>query len=293
MNPSDDSHPAPPRATRRAARRAVRLGRRGATALIAGSLIAGGTAGTYAMTQVVPAGTSVSPSASGTPAQPGHGGRRGPGPNPADRADDLAQAAGVIGISSAQLQIELAAGRTIAAVAAEHHVAAASVIAKLVADENAEIDARVKSGSLSADQAARMKANTQQRVTDMVDGVHPARRHGHGLNSEDQQVVAGALHISTSALQTELAAGKTIAAIAGEHGVSVTTVITAWVNSENAEIDQRVASGHLTAAQAAQMKAHTQERITDAVNGTMAPRLRGGAGVAPGQRSTTTTGLSS
>lgn len=291
MNPTDDPGPAPSRATRRAARRAVRLGRRGATALIAGGLIVGGTAGTYAMTQAVPVGTSVSPSASGTP-ESGHGGRHGPGPNPADRADDLAQAAGVIGISSAQLQTELGAGKTIAAVAAEHHVAVTSVIAKLVTDENSEIDARVKSGTLSAERAARMKATTQQRVTDMVNGVHPARGRGHGLNSEDQQVVASALGISTTVLQTELAAGKTIAAIAGEHGVSVTTVITAWVNSENAEIDQRVSSGHLTAAQAAQMKAHTQQRITDAVNGTVAPRLRGGPGAAPTQR-TTTTGVTS
>ena len=38
--------------------------------------------------------------------------------------------------------------------------------------------------------------------------------------------------------------------------------------SENSEIDQRVASGQITAAQATQEKSQTQQRVTDEVNGT-------------------------
>jgi hypothetical protein len=88
------------------------------------------------------------------------------------------------------------------------------------------------------------------------------------MRGEDQQVIAGAIGISTNQLQTELTAGKTIAAIATEHKVTAATVVNALVASENAEIDQRIASGQMTAAQGAQMKTMTVQRVTAEVNGT-------------------------
>ena len=44
------------------------------------------------------------------------------------------------------------------------------MISTLVTDENAEIDAAVSAGTLTSAQAAQMKAQTTQRVTDMVNG---------------------------------------------------------------------------------------------------------------------------
>jgi transposase-like protein len=191
--------------------------------------------------------------------------------------------ANAIGISVAQLQTEMSAGKAIAAIATEHKVAASTVISTLVADENTEIDAAVTSGQLTPAQATQMKSQTAQRVTAVVNGTEPARgrggpvgRPGGGTRAEDQQIVAGAIGITTTQLQTELTAGKTIASIATEHNVTAAKVINAWVASENTEIDQRVSSGHLTAAQGAQMKTTTVQRVTDEVNGT-AP-ARGGFG---------------
>jgi hypothetical protein len=62
--------------------------------------------------------------------------------------------------------------------------------------------------------------------------------------------------------------------VAKAHNVEVTKVISAWVASENQEIDQRLSSGQITKAQADQMKSMTQQRVTDMVNGT----FRGGPG---------------
>lgn len=81
-------------------------------------------------------------------------------------------------------------------------------------------------------------------------------------------MVATALGLTTAQLQTEETAGKTIAAIAKEHNVDVNKVITAWVTSENSEIDKRVSSGQITAAQGAQEKTTTTQRVTAEVNGT-------------------------
>jgi cytidylate kinase len=242
---------------------------------MAGGLVVGGIAGGYMISQAATA----TPSASAAPiAGSGHehdapGGFMGAGP--AAHAQDLQQTAAAIGISAAQLQTELAAGKTIAAVAKEHNIDPARVISTLVADENAEIDAAVAGGQLTQAQASQMKTETAQRVTDMVNGVEPSHGPGGpggGPQAEDQQVVAGVIGISASQLQTELSAGKTIAAVAKEHNVDVAKVIAAWVASENTEIDQRVSSGQLTAAEGVRMKAMTQQRITDEVNGTQPGR---------------------
>ena len=269
-NPNHDSGltPPPPPPPPAPQRRKSLLGRRGATAALAGGLVIGGVAGGYMITQ---AATTATPTPSVTaPAAPPHG---GPGGDPAAQTEDLQRAAAVIGISETDLQTALGNGQTIAAVAVAHGKTAAAVISTLVTDENAEIDAAASSGKITAAQATDEKTHTTQRVTDFVNGTRPPRGPGGpggpgGMQAEDQQVVATALGITTTQLQTEETAGKTIAAIAAAHNVSVSKVIDAWVASENSEIDQRVSSGAITAAQGADMKTHTTQRVTDEVNGT-------------------------
>lgn len=296
-----DMIPPPPPPPPAPNRRRPLLGRRGATAAIAGGLVVGGIAGGYVITQ---AATS-SPSASATPsagapwAQGHRGAFGGPG-GPAARGEDIQQAATALGITSAQLQTELSAGKTIAAVAKEHNVVVSKVIATLVTDENAEVDAAVSGGKLTEAQATQIKATTQQRVTDLVNGTQkgfgfggpggrgPWGGPGGGIQSEDQQVVASAIGITTTQLQTEQVAGKTIAAIAKEHNIDVSKVISALTASENSEIDQRIASGQITATQGAQEKTMTSQRITDEVNGT-APAGGWRGGLPPGAPSGTST----
>ena len=277
MAPPPPPPPPPPPARRRL------IGNRTATAAIAGGLVVGGIAGGYVITHAAtptPSASARPSDGSGSKTAPFHGGFAGAGP--AARTQDLQQVANAIGISVAQLQTEMSAGKTIAAIATEHKVAASTVISTLVADENTEIDAAVTSGQLTPAQATQMKSQTAQRVTAVVNGTEPARGRGGpggpggGTRAEDQQIVAGAIGITTTQLQTELTAGKTIASIATEHNVTAAKVINAWVASENTEIDQRVSSGQVTAAQGAQMKTTTVQRVTDEVNGT-AP-ARGGFG---------------
>ena len=102
----------------------------------------------------------------------------------------------------------------------------------------------------------------------------------HGLQAEDLTLVAGVIGISGSDLQTALGNGQTIAAVAKAHNVDVNKVISTWVASENKEIDDRVSSGQITKAQGDQMKAMTQQRVTDQVNGTFHGRPGGPAGFA-------------
>jgi hypothetical protein len=136
---------------------------------LASGLVVGGIAGGYVISQAASATPTVSaapsPSSGSTTDPSDHGGRGGcAGASQAARGQDLQQVATAIGITVAQLQTEMSAGKTIAAIATEHHVAVATVISTLVSAENSEIDAAVTAGRLTQAQATQLKTMTQQRV---------------------------------------------------------------------------------------------------------------------------------
>ncbi len=123
--------PPPPPAAGPTRRRLI--GRRGATVAVASGLVMGGVAGGY----VISHAASPSPSATAGPSSgSAPDGRHGPpgfaGGGAAARTQDLQQVAGAIGITPTQLQTEMSAGKTIAAIAKEHNVAASKVITTLV-----------------------------------------------------------------------------------------------------------------------------------------------------------------
>lgn len=289
--PTPDARAAPPAPTAGPQpRRAGGLrGRTAAMATVAG-LAGGGLIGGYVITQ---AATSPSPSPSPATSRNGSTTAPQPGDNDAphgsapdmprlggsgDEAEDQQTVATAIGISVSQLQTELAKDGTIAAVAKAHNVDPAKVIQALVDAKNKEIDAAVAGGKLTQAQGAAEKARAQQEATNQVNNPAehggPGGRGGHrggpggGAQQEDLAIVAGVLGISTSQLETDIANGQTIAAVAKAQNVDVAKVISALVDSENKEIDARVASGQLTQAQAAQDKANVTQRVTDLVNNT-------------------------
>jgi len=275
--------PVPPEQT--ASPRRGLLRRRSAAVATATGLAVGGMVGGYIISNAASNASSPSPAASpgsATTNPLGHpGGFRGPGGDAA-RTQDEQDIATAIGISVSQLQSELSSGKTIAQVATAHGVAVSKVIDALVVAENKEVDAALAAGSITQGQADQLKAQQKQRITDLVNGTGRGFGGPHGgpggAQGEDAQVVATAIGITVTQLQTDLSGGKTIAQVATAHNVAVSTVISAWAASENQEIDARVASGQLTQAQADQMKSMTQQRITDVVNGTFSRGPWGGPG---------------
>jgi len=94
----------------------------------------------------------------------------------------------------------------------------------------------------------------------------PHGRFGHG-GFFGPGVVAEALGMTPEELRTELAAGKTIAAVAGEKGVEVQAVVDAIVAEHTSHLDEKVAAGDLTQAEADEILAGAEERATAMVNG--------------------------
>jgi hypothetical protein len=199
----------------------------------------------------------------------GFGGpRRGPG-------DDFATVTTYLGITTAQLQTDLKSGKTLAQIAdATSGKSSAGLIAALVTAEKTEIAAAVTAGKLTQAQADQITANLQARVTDLVNGTRPAGPgpgFGHpGMGpGDDFAAAASYLGITTAQLQTDLQSGKTLAQVAdATGGKSSAGLIAALVAAEKTEIAAAVTAGKLTQAQADQITAGLQTRVTDMVNGT-------------------------
>ena len=96
--------------------------------------------------------------------------------------DPLAAAATYLGLSEQDLHTKLQSGQTLAAIA--NSTAGKSrdgLIAAIVADETAKIDAAQKAGTITADQATQMKNALTAKITSFVDSTRPAGpgpRHG-------------------------------------------------------------------------------------------------------------------
>jgi urease alpha subunit len=104
---------------------------------------------------------------------------------------------------------------------------------------------------------------------------HPGTHHGvkGWLKAHRRQLRQAGLAISAKtsgvtpqALRAELTSGKSVAEVAGEHGVSAQTVVDALVSAADTRIDQAVAAHKLTSTEASAIKAALPPRLTKAVD---------------------------
>jgi len=98
----------------------------------------------------------------------------------------------------------------------------------------------------------------------------------------EENVILSTLGITAATLQSDRAAGQSLATIAG---AKTQALITALVAVENSEIDAAVTAGQLTSAQATTEKAGVLARVTAEVNATPGQRgaFGGGRGRGHGQ----------
>jgi len=103
-------------------------------------------------------------------------------------------------------------------------------------------------------------------------GPRPDKAAMDAHRTAQEAVVTSTIGIDAATIKTRLAAGETLAAIAGE---KKDALIAALVAFETKEIDARVTAGTMTAAQATSMKADLTAHVTAAVNAV------GGKGMGP------------
>jgi hypothetical protein len=198
-------------------------------------------AGAAALLAIAGGGAAVAATSGGSPQQ--------------DSAAVVADAAGQLGISSAQLTNAL-----------KHAL------------EN-RVDAEVAAGRLTQAQGDELKARIQSGDVPLIGigpGGGPHRGPLPGLDA-----AASYLGLTDAQLRASLRSGKTLAEIAEANSKSVDGLVGAMVAQAKQHFAADVAAGRLTKAQQQDILSNLEQRITDLVNGTM-PAPPSGAGLERG-----------
>jgi len=102
------------------------------------------------------------------------------------------------------------------------------------------------------------------------------RAHRAEHRAERIAVLTDALGVGEDVLQAAREAGQSLADVAADQGVPVESVVSAIVDAKTAHIQEHVAAGDLTQAEADERIAGLNERVTERVNS--APGERGERG---------------
>lgn len=129
----------------------------------------------------------------------------------------------------------------------------------------------VKAGTITQSQAdAISKKLVEYRAN------KDARKEEHqARHAEVEALVASTVGIDAATIKTRLAAGETLAAIAG---AKKDALISALVTFQTKEIDAHVTAGKLKADQAAKLKTNLKDRVTKMVESAKGPKGLGHKG---------------
>ncbi|GAA3409643.1 hypothetical protein ACFFNY_34045 [Paenibacillus hodogayensis] len=205
-------------------------------------------------------------------------------------ADELAT---LLGTTKDELNTALQSGKTLAAIAGEKGVSVDSVVSLLTKAQTEQIDKQLADGKLTQEQADKHKTELKEKATKFVNedlkgglkgpgrdgmgesfkGGFPGGRGGLGIGSSDE--LATLLGTTKDELNTALQSGKTLAAIAGEKGVSVDSVVSLLTKAHTEQIDKQLADGKLTQEQADKHKTELKEKATKFVNEDLRGGLKG------------------
>ena len=204
------------------------------------------------------------------------------------RVSPLSVAADALGMTEAELRTELEAGKSIAQVAEAKNVDVQTVIDALVTERKAHIATHVAEGKLTQEQADKLLADLETRITEMVNnvGVPMGKGHGgkpggpgmHGPKKGASEQLASALNLSLEELKTQLRDGKSLAQIAEAQNVDIATVKEALTAEFKAHLDEEVAEGEHTQAEADAKLAEFESRLDDMVNRVRPEGATGGRG---------------
>jgi hypothetical protein len=192
------------------------------------------------------------------------------------RVSAVAVAATALGMTEAELRTELDAGKSIAQVAEAKNVDLQVVIDALVAKQQAHIAEHVAEGKLTQAQADAKLVDLEKRVTKMVNATPfpmkggPGGKGGHGgklghIKAASKEVAA-VLNLTTAELVTQLREGKSLAAIAEAQNVEISKVKEVLSAEFKAHLDEKVAAGKYTQAQADAKLEKFESRLDDMVN---------------------------
>ena len=164
----------------------------------------------------------------------------------------------------------------------------------LAAAEDAQIDAAVKAGKLTQEQADAIKQWRKDSGLVLGPGVARPGHHGWGPGGPGPWggppgppgvprggpadvigAASDALGITPRQLFRELRSGKNLSEVAKAHGKSIADVRDAIGSAVKKHLDEEVSEGHLTQDQADEILQHVTDRLGDIGNFELRFRFRG------------------
>lgn len=173
----------------------------------------------------------------------------------------VALTAGTVGISSAATKATKASITRVS-------TTATAVKGPRGLDLTATLSALVAKGTITQAQADAIVAAANAAKA-AADALKPAKPD----HAATLALISTTIGIDEATVKTRIAAGETLAAIAGS---KKDALITALVADETKRIDAAVTAGKLTAAQATTLKANLTAHVTDEVNSTRPMGPKGG-----------------
>ncbi|MEG6586750.1 hypothetical protein [Dendrosporobacter sp. 1207_IL3150] len=172
-------------------------------------------------------------------------------------------------VDAQTLKSEMKAGKTLVTIAKEHGVSEKKLKDFMVKQMKQHIEEGVKAGRISDEQAKKMKTDMDKKVSDMINGkgmMNPGHRPMHGKMMMENPKLLELLNIDADTLKSEMKAGKTLAAIAKEHGVSEQNLKAFMVKQMSERLDEGLKSGKITAERAEKAKANLEQNVEKMIN---------------------------
>jgi hypothetical protein len=132
------------------------------------------------------------------------------------------------------------------------------------------VDAAVAAGRITKAQGDALKQRIQADDFPLIGGHRGGFGHHFGFFGRFD-AAASYIGITDAQLRTELESGKSLADVAKAHGKSVSGLVDALVADAKSKLDEAVAAGRITRAQADDMLSGLEERIANLVNSTGMP----------------------
>ncbi|MCM3785215.1 hypothetical protein M3231_19760 [Neobacillus mesonae] len=135
------------------------------------------------------------------------------------------ETAKILNMDLKELAGQMEQGKTIASIAQSKGLTDKQLEKKLIPAIEKRVDAAVKEGCLTKDQAASMKSNINARLgkvinTPLSELRSKHMRHGKGYSRLNRESIAKFLGITAEQLNQELRSGKSLAEIAKAKGIS-------------------------------------------------------------------------
>jgi hypothetical protein len=158
----------------------------------------------------------------------------------------ISAAAAYLGLTVDALRTQLAAGKSLAAVATAQGKSVSGLEAALLANLKTDLDADVAAGRITSARETEILADAKTRIAAQVNQTGPLRGpRGHRDGGGLEHAAAQYLGLTDAQLETKLEAGKSLAAVATDQGKTVAGLKAALVAQFSSTLDAYVNATHV------------------------------------------------